>query len=198
MRQTDLWRPEKARELSEPKRFRAARQDHHSFCNSARIEIPGPVQLARRCAQSRSRMPGSSWLLCNGGAPPRISGSARPRSSDHRKLRTNCLARHDELSPIASPCRQPRRSTARAVSSVGGTADIKRGPDPIDAIVDRRLVSPLSCTDGQNGRQDVPGAREYPLRGPTAQQRGSHRNRGRKLFRASRKARHTTLSTLSH
>jgi len=27
----------------------------------------------------------------------------------------NCTARHHELSPIASPCRRPRRSTARAV-----------------------------------------------------------------------------------
>jgi hypothetical protein len=64
-------------------------------------------------------MPGSSWLLCNGDAPPRTSRSARPRSSDHRQLRANCPARHDELSPIASPCRQPRRSTARAVSFSG-------------------------------------------------------------------------------
>jgi hypothetical protein len=72
------------------------------------------VQRARWCTQSRSRMSDSSWLLCNGGAPPRTSRSAGSRLSDHRQ-RANCTVRHDELSHIASPCRQPGPSTARAV-----------------------------------------------------------------------------------
>jgi hypothetical protein len=53
------------------------------------------------------------------GGPPRTSRSARPRSSDHCQLRANYPACHDEMSPVASPCRQPRRSTARAVSFFG-------------------------------------------------------------------------------
>ncbi len=41
MRQTDLERLGKPPELSEPKLFRAARQEHHRICNSACVEIPG-------------------------------------------------------------------------------------------------------------------------------------------------------------
>src|SRR6266404_2852331 len=41
MRQTVLSRLGKPPELSEPKLFRAARQEHHRICNSACVEIPG-------------------------------------------------------------------------------------------------------------------------------------------------------------
>lgn len=99
-------------ELSEPKLFRSARQEHHRICNSAYVEIPTRPTSA---TLHTIAIEGSSWLLCNGWCSATPSRSARPQSSNHRQLRANCPARHDELSPIASPCRQPRRSTARAV-----------------------------------------------------------------------------------
>jgi len=116
MRQTDLYRSGKPLGLLSRNCFELLVKSITAFVTLLASRFLGWVQRARWCTQSRSRMPGSSRLLCNGGAPPRTSRSAGPRSSsDHRQQRANCTARHDELSPIASPCRQPRRSTARAV-----------------------------------------------------------------------------------
>src|SRR6478672_11552731 len=133
MRQTDLYRSGKPLGLLSRNCFELLVKSITAFVTLLASRFLGLVQRARWCTQSRSRMPGSSRLLCNGGAPPRTSRSAGPRSSsDHRQQRANCRARHDELSPIASPCRQPRRSTARAVSFYAPKETLapRRRPNP--------------------------------------------------------------------
>src|SRR5579859_2914703 len=113
MRQTDLYRSGKPSELLSRNCFELLVKSIIAFVTLLASRFLDWVQRARWRTQSRSRMPGSSRLLCN--------GVLRHELPDQQVLdypiiaNGNRTARHDELSPIASPCHQPRRSTARAV-----------------------------------------------------------------------------------
>ena len=111
-RQTNLYRSGKPPSHTEPKLFRVARQGHHRICNSACVEIPGLGPTSAMVHTIAIENVGFELALVQWGCSAtnfQISRFSIIRSS------ANCTARHDELSHIASPCRQPRLSTARAV-----------------------------------------------------------------------------------
>ena len=66
MRQTDLDRSGNPPELLSRNCFELLVKSVTAFVTLLGSRFLGWVQRARWCTQSRSRMPGSSWLLCNG------------------------------------------------------------------------------------------------------------------------------------
>src|SRR5262252_9666869 len=67
MRQTDLYRSGKRPALLSRNCFELLVKSITAFVTLLASRFLDWVQRARWCTQSRSRMPGSSWLLCNGG-----------------------------------------------------------------------------------------------------------------------------------
>lgn len=108
MRQTDLYRSGKPPELLSRNCFELLVKSITVFVTLLASRFLGWVQRLRWSTQSRLRMPGSSWLLCNGVLRHELPDQ---QVLDHRIIASNGL-----IAPrVTMSCQLLRRAACRSV-----------------------------------------------------------------------------------
>jgi hypothetical protein len=155
MRQPDLYRSGKPPELLSRNRFELLVKSITAFVTLLASRFLDWVQRARWCTQSRSRMPGSSWLLCN--------GVLRHELPDQHVLDHRIIASYGLIAPLVTmSCRLLlRRVASRGVLPRERFSPLARlGPSAMSAFAQLSGARRTQTRVRQRGRSDARAGEE--------------------------------------